>query len=88
MKPSWKEWGGWKKKLMQKQRVALNEKMGGNVHWASSHSKLFQNDFFIYDVCWSMNEESALEKLQQLAIKTKIQKIAEWENVKKLEEEH
>jgi hypothetical protein len=42
----------------------------------------------IYDVCWSMNEESALEKLQQLAIKTKVQKIAEWENVKKLEEEH
>jgi len=48
---------------MQKQQVALNEKMGGNVHRASSHSKLFQNDFLICDVCCNMNEESALEKL-------------------------
>jgi hypothetical protein len=51
--------------------------LGGNVHRASSHSKLFHKDFLICDVCCSMNEKSAMKKLQQLAKEAKTQKIIE-----------
>jgi hypothetical protein len=63
---------------MKKQWVALNKKMGGgNGCQAFSYSKLFQNDFVICDVCCSMNQESALEKLQRLAKEVEAQKIIE-----------
>jgi hypothetical protein len=64
------------KNQMKKKRAALNKKTRRNICRASSHSKLFQNNFLICDVCCNMNEESALEKLQQIAKETKAQKIA------------
>jgi hypothetical protein len=50
---------------MQKKWVALN-RTNRRRKWQSisSHSKLLQNDFVFCDVCCSMNEESAFEKIE------------------------
>ncbi len=58
---------------------------GRNGCQTFSYSKLFQNDFVICDVCCSLSEESALEKLQRLAKEVEAQKIY---RVKKLEKKH
>jgi predicted glycosyltransferase involved in capsule biosynthesis len=63
---------------MQKQQVALNKKTKGrNGCQKFSYSKLFQNDFVICDVCCSLSEESALEKLQRLTKEVETQKNIE-----------
>lgn len=42
---------------------------------------------YIYNVCCSMNEESALERLQIIAREAKVQRIIEHEKVQKIEKE-
>jgi hypothetical protein len=54
--------------------------MGGrNGCQTSLHLKFVHNVFMFYDVCYSMSEESVLEKLQRIAREAKAKRIVECE---------
>jgi hypothetical protein len=65
------------------------KKGGGNGCQASWHLRFFNNTFVfcIYNVCCSMNEESALERLQKKTWEEEVAKVIKWEGVQKLGKE-